>query len=266
MVVGDLAVAVDVVVLGAGPGGYVAAIRAAQLGKEVIIVEPKHIGGTCLNEGCIPSKSLLTAADRAWRAQNSVEMGIIAKDISVDLPTMQMWTDGVVGKLVKGVVQLLKGNDIEIVSGAGWFMAENEVRIEGEYGAKRFAFEECIIATGGAPAPLPDLPFDGERVLSAQEAYRLKTLPADVTVIGSDYISAEVATFFGKLGVPVTILLPVGVKTILPNFDASVGRHLKSQLKKLGVTVKANVDDPVQESAKASVVVVSNGIVPNTAD
>ncbi len=264
MVVGDMATGVDVVVLGAGPAGYVSAIRAAQFGKEVVIVEANNVGGVCLNVGCIPSKALLTAVDRAWKAKNSAEMGVTA-DVTVDLPKMQQWAQGIVDKLVHGVQQLLIGNGVELVHGTGWFLAENEIRIEGEYGAKRYAFEQCIIATGGSPAPRADLPFDGERVLTPQAAYRLTELPAQVAVVGTDYIAVEIATFFGKLNVPVRLLLP-DEKFPLPEFDISVRRHLKSYLKKIGITIETNVNDPAAAVADEPLVVVSNGILPNTAD
>ena len=264
MVVGDMATGVDVVVLGAGPAGYVSAIRAAQLGKEVVIVEANNVGGVCLNAGCIPSKALLTTADRVWQARHAAEMGISA-EVTVDLPQMQQWAQGIVDKLVHGVQQLLTGNGVEIVHGTGWFLDDHEVRIEGEYGAKRYAFEQCIIATGGTPAPHPDLPFDGERVLTPQAAYRLTELPARVAVVGTDYIAVEIATFFGKLGVPVHLLLP-DEKFPLPEFDISVRRHLKSYLKKIGIIIEPNVTDPAAAVADEPLVVVSNGIVPNTAD
>ncbi len=264
MVVGDMATGVDVVVLGAGPAGYVSAIRAAQLGKETVIVEPNSIGGVCLNVGCIPSKALLTAADRVWQARSSAGMGISA-DVTVDLPQMQQWAQSVVDRLVKGVGQLLTGNGVEIVHGTGWFMDDHEIRIEGEYGAKRYSFEQCIIATGGSPAPHPDLSFDGERVLTPQAAYRLTELPERVAVVGTDYIAVEVATFFGKLGVPVHLLLS-DEKFALPEFDSSVRRHLKSHLKKIGIIIEPNVTDPAAATADEPLVVVSNGIVPNTAN
>ncbi len=265
MVVGDLAVSVDVVVLGAGPGGYVSAIRAAQLGKDVVIVDPGPVGGVCLNYGCIPTKSLLTAADRAWKAKNSAAIGVEVAHVSVNLPQMQTWTDGVVGRLVKGVHQLLEKNGVEIVSGKGWFLDKNEVRVEGKYGAKRYAFEQCVVAVGGHSAPLPGLPFDGERVLTPQQAYRVQQLPDNVAIIGVDYIAVELATFFGKLGVPVRLLLP-NATPMLPAFDPSVGRHLRTNLKKLGVCIEAKITDPVEAVQDAALVVVSNGIMPNTTD
>jgi len=230
MVVGDLAVSVDVVVLGAGPGGYVSAIRAAQLGKDVVIVDPGPVGGVCLNYGCIPTKSLLTAADRAWKAKNSAAIGVEVAHVSVNLPQMQTWTD-----------------------------------VEGKYGAKRYAFEQCVVAVGGHSAPLPGLPFDGERVLTPQQAYRVQQLPDNVAIIGVDYIAVELATFFGKLGVPVRLLLP-NATPMLPAFDPSVGRHLRTNLKKLGVCIEAKITDPVEAVQDAALVVVSNGIMPNTTD
>src|SRR5262245_39605524 len=152
MVVGDLAETVDVLVLGAGPGGYVSAIRAAQLGKEVILVDPGPPGGTCLHHGCIPAKALLAAADQAWQLQNLAELGITVSEKSVALDQMQTWKAGVVERLVKGVKQLLAHHKIEMIKGTGWFLGEQEARVEAEYGAKRFLFEHSIVAVGAEAA------------------------------------------------------------------------------------------------------------------
>ncbi|MFQ5613677.1 MAG: dihydrolipoyl dehydrogenase [Anaerolineae bacterium] len=264
MVVGDLATAVDVAVLGAGPGGYVAAIRAAQLGKQVAIIEPGPLGGTCLNLGCIPSKALLAAADRAWGASTLETMGVTTGQVAVDLARMQSWKAGLVERLVKGVGQLLKGNGVEVVKGRGWFLSENEVRVEGEYGAQRYAFERCVVAVGAGPAPLPGLEFDGERVLTPAQALHLVDPPPDLAVIGADYIAAEVATFFAKVGVPVRLLVPAG-RRLLDGFDPAAGREVGARLKKLGVTVETKASDPARAVEGAARVVVSNGLTPRTA-
>ena len=153
MVVGDVTTAVDVLILGAGPAGYTAAIRAAQLGHHVTLIEPGPVGGTCLNQGCIPLKALVSSTARyaAMRQPALAEMGIHAESLSFDWTTMQSWKQNVVERLSGGVARLLSGNHIELVKGTGWFINEQEVRVEGEYGSHRFKFEHAVIATGAAP-------------------------------------------------------------------------------------------------------------------
>ncbi len=265
MVVGDLATNVDVVILGAGPGGYVSAIRAAQLGKEVALVDPGPPGGACLHRGCIPSKALLTAADRVWQAQNSAEMGLTVSEPQIDLGQMHSWKDSVVQRLSKGVKQLLAHHKVELVPGIGWFLNEHEVRVEAEYGTKRFIFERCIIAVGGDPAPLPGLDFNGKRVLTPSQALGLTELPDSIAIIGTDYIAAELATIFVKLGATVHLLIPAE-RRLLNEFDSSAGRQVQARLKKLGVKIKLKVTDVAQAAEGASHVVVSAGLIPRTGD
>ncbi len=175
MVVGDVTTAVDVLVLGAGPGGYVAAIRAAQLGRHVTLVDQGPPGGTCLLRGCIPLKALISATERyAQTGQEELgAMGIHAETVTFDWAAMQSWKQGVVDRLVEGVRRLIAGNRIEYVYGAGWFMNAQEVRVEGEHGSHRFKFEHCVIATGADAAPIPDLPYDGKQVLMPEQALML---------------------------------------------------------------------------------------------
>ncbi len=265
MVVGDLATAVDVVVLGAGPGGYVAAIRLGQLGRKVAIIDPGPPGGTCLNEGCIPSKALLSAADNYWRARSFGEMGVCVDGVRVDFGRMQAWKGGIVERLTKGVRQLLEGYGVQLVHGLGWFLAEKEVRVEGENGSLRYSFDNCIIAVGAAPAGLPGLDFDGERVLTPAQALQLPDLPAHLTVVGADYVAAEIATIFGKLGVPVRLLIPAGRK-LLDDFDPTAGRMVQAGLKKIGVAIEMNVGDPEARLNGEHPVVVSLGVAPRTKD
>lgn len=263
MVVGDLATEVDIVVLGAGPGGYVAAIRAAQLGKQVALVDPGFLGGTCLHEGCIPSKALLTAADQVWKINQAEAMGIKAGPVTVDLARMQQWKTGVVDHLANGVQKLLDAADVEIAQGVGWFLKENEVRVEGKYGAKRFVFEHCLIAVGAEAKPLPGLPFDPKRVITPNQALKLQTLPDSMVVVGSDYIAAETATIFAKLGVPVRLLIPDD-HHLLNEFDPVAGRQVQLGLRRLGVTIERNVTDVAQATAEATTIVVSAGVKPRT--
>src|SRR5579883_2823381 len=163
MVVGDVTTAVDVLVLGAGPAGYVAAIRAAQLNHRVTLVEPGPLGGTCLNRGCIPLKALVSSTARyaAMCQPDLAAMGIHAEAVSFDWPTMQAWKQSIVARLSEGVGRLLAANRIELVKGTGWFINAQEVRVEGEYGSHRFKFDHAIIATGASAEPVQELPYDG---------------------------------------------------------------------------------------------------------
>ncbi len=263
MVVGDLATAVDVIILGAGPGGYVAAIRAAQLGKEVVLIDPNPPGGTCLHQGCIPAKALLTAADQAWRLPALAEMGITVGEQRLDLSQMQAWKNGVIERLAKGIKQLLDHHKIEWMAGLGQFTGESEVWVEGEQGSKRFLFEQAIIAVGAKPATLPGLAFDSQRVLTPSQALSLTELPESLAVIGADYIAVELATLFAKLGTKVRLLLPAE-QPFLPEFDPSAGRQVQARLKKLGVQIETKVADPTQAVADAPCVVVSAGLMPCT--
>ena len=265
MVVGDIATSVELIILGAGPGGYVSAIRAAQLGKEVVLVDPGQPGGTCLNHGCIPSKALLSAADRVWQLSNSAELGITADKAQVDFEQMQRWKQGVVERLSKGVKQLLDHHKVEFVPGTGFFLGQNELRVEAEYGTKRFLFEHCIIAVGADASPLPGLPFDGERVLTPSQALALSKVPESLTVIGADYMAVELATIYTKLGSEVRLLIAEG-QHFLDEFDASVGRQVQAKLKKLGVRIETKVTDPAQAAADSALLIVSNGLTPRTPD
>lgn len=265
MVVGDLETAVEVVILGAGPGGYVAAIRAAQLGKEVALIEPGPLGGTCLNSGCIPAKALLTAADRFSQLPGLAEMGIGLGQATLDMAQMQRWKEGLVDKLTKGVQQLLDKNEVQIIGGKGWFIGPNNVRVEGAHGSQRFSFEQCLIAVGAEAAALPGLDFDGHRVLTPSQALALTGRPPDIAIIGSDYIAAELATFFAKIEVPVRLLIPSG-ETLLGTFDPAAVRQVRARFKKLGVTVETEVADPAGAVTEAAVVVISAGLTPRTGE
>ncbi len=230
MVVGDVTTAVDVLVLGAGPGGYVAAIRAAQLGRHVTIVEPGPAGGTCLNRGCIPLKALISATERyqQMRSDDLVPMGIHAEAVSFDWTTMQAWKQSVVEQLSNGVRRLLDGNHIEIVKGIGWFINAQEVRVEGEYGTHRFKFENCIIATGAE-----SIPDDSKNSTTPEQILQLAQLPQSMSIVGDDYIALELATLFARLGVKIKLYSPG--EQLLSGVDSSVLRLIQAGLRKLGI-------------------------------
>src|SRR5579884_1659192 len=236
MVVGDVTTAVDVLVLGAGPSGYVAAIRAAQLGKHVTLVEPGPVGGTCLNRGCIPLKALVSATERYQQTgqEELAAMGILTAEVSFDWPKMQAWKQSVVDRLADGVRRLVSGNRIDLVKGTAWFLSAEEVRVEGEYGSLRYKFEHCIVATGARPRPLPD--SGGAQFLSPEQALQLSELPEQLSIFGDDYIALEMATLFARLGVKVTLAAPG--EQLLPGVDPIALRLVQAGLRKIGVQVR----------------------------
>lgn len=239
MVVGEFTTEIDTLVIGAGPGGYVAAIRAAQLDQKVAIVDAAEVGGVCLNRGCIPSKALISAAHQyeLMKESGSSGMGITAENVSVDFSKVQEWKNGVVKKLTGGVETLLKGNQIEILKGEALFVNDHEVRVLNGYEANRYRFKHCIIATGSRPIELKALPF-GDRILSSTEALELEDIPKSIVVIGGGYIGVELGQTFAKFGTKVTIL--EGSKQILPLFEKQLVQPIVKNLKKSGVEIITN--------------------------
>lgn len=236
MVVGEFTTEVDVLIIGAGPGGYVAAIRAAQLGKKVTIVDKGELGGVCLNRGCIPSKALISAAHKYEDMHESSQddMGIVAESVKVDFEKVQKWKKSVVDKLTGGVEGLLKGNKIDIVQGEAVFVGKNEVRVNREYENDRFKFKHCIIATGSRPIELKPFPY-GKRILSSDGALELPEIPKSMAIIGGGYIGIELGQTFAKFGTEVTIL--EGENQILPTFEKQLAVMVQKKLKKSGVNV-----------------------------
>lgn len=261
MVVGDVTTAVDVLVLGSGPAGYVAAIRAAQLGRFVTLVEPGPMGGTCLNRGCIPLKALVSSSERYYqtRQEELAMMGIQAEAVSFDWTKMQAWKQSVVNRLSEGVSRLLSGNKVEVVMGTGWFLNEKEVRVEGEHGSHRFKFEQCIIATGGEARPVPDVAYDGKEVLTPEQALQLPQLPTSVAVHGDDYIALELASVLARLGVSVKLSVPG--EQILAGIDAAALRLVQAGLRKLGVQISTKT---TLAKVTERPLIVSHGVKPRT--
>jgi dihydrolipoamide dehydrogenase len=208
MVVGDITSSTDVLVIGGGPGGYVSAIRAGQLGLDVTLVEMDAYGGTCLNRGCIPSKAMISAADVAHRAGHAEDMGVYA-DPAVDLQGMVSWKNRLVGRLTKGVESLTERAGCHLIEGRAEFDSPTKARIvqQGEgQGAESIEFEHAIIATGSQPIEIPGFEFDGEHVLSSKHALQLESVPDSLVVVGAGYIGMELATVYQKLGCDVTIV------------------------------------------------------------
>lgn len=252
MVVGEFTTEVDVLVIGAGPGGYVAAIRAAQLGKTVAVVEKADLGGVCLNVGCIPSKAMIHAAHTYEHTQHTASMGITMDNVRVDFAKVQEWKGGIVKQLTGGVASLFKGHKIQVIPGEALFVTENEVRVFHGYDVNRYRFEHCIIATGSRPIELPAFPF-GKRVLSSTEALSLTELPKSLVIIGGGYIGIELGTVFAKFGTKVTIL--EGSDQILPGFEPDMPRLVERKLKKLGVEIKTKALAQGMEETENGVIV-----------
>lgn len=235
MVVGDFPIEVDTLVVGAGPGGYVAAIRAAQLGQKVTIVDKGSLGGVCLNVGCIPSKALIQAGNQVQQAQGNEEMGITTENPTVDFTKVQEWKGKVVDRLTGGVEALLKGNKVDIVQGEVYFVDQNNVRIMDEQNSQTYTFKNCIIATGSTPIEIPSFPFSN-RVLDSSGALNLKEIPKKLVVIGGGYIGIELGSAYANLGSEVVIV--EGEKDVFGGmFERQMTQIVKRRLKNKGVEI-----------------------------
>ncbi|MCA8888588.1 MAG: dihydrolipoyl dehydrogenase [Parvularculaceae bacterium] len=224
-------------IIGAGPGGYVAAIRAGQLGLDTIIVDAEALGGTCLNVGCIPSKALIHAADEFEKATHFAgdnPLGVSAGKPKIDLAKTVAWKDGIVNRLTTGVGGLLKKNKVRVVEGWASFIDGKSVTVKTKDGDQRIRAENIIIATGSAPVELPFLPFGGN-VISSTGALALSAVPKKMAIIGAGYIGLELGVAYAKLGAAVTIV--EAMDKILPAYDKDLTRPVEKRLKALGVEV-----------------------------
>lgn len=246
MVVGDFPIETDTIVVGAGPGGYVAAIRAAQLGQKVTIVEKGSLGGVCLNVGCIPSKALLSASHKYETAKHSEDFGIKAENVTVDFSKVQEFKNGVVQKLTGGVGSLLKGNKVEIVEGEAYFVDANNLKVMTEKSSQTYTFKNAIIATGSRPIEIPNFKFN-KRVIDSTGALALTEIPESLVVVGGGYIGSELGTAYANFGTKVTIL--EGAKDILGGFEKQMTQVVKKGLKAKGVEI---VTEAMAKSAEES--------------
>ncbi|WML49405.1 dihydrolipoyl dehydrogenase [Neobacillus sp. PS3-34] len=233
MVVGDFPIETDTIVIGA-PGGYVAAIRAAQLGQKVTIVEKGNLGGVCLNVGCIPSKALIAAGHRYETAKHSDDIGITAENVKVDFSKVQKWKESVTKKLTGGVEGLLKGNKVTIVRGEAFFVDGNTLRVMDENSAQTYTFKNAIVATGSRPIELPAFKYT-KRVLDSTGALALQEIPEKIVVIGGGYIGTELGGAYANFGTQVTIL--EGTDEILNGFEKQMSALVKRNLKKKGTEI-----------------------------
>lgn len=227
----------DVVVIGAGPGGYVAAIRAAQLGKKVAIIEKrKTLGGTCLNVGCIPSKALLDSSEEYDKAKHKLgDHGITVGSVKIDIKKMMERKDKVVSEVTSGVDYLMKKNKITRYLGLGKFISKTEVSITGEDGkVETIAGSNIIIATGSTPIEIPPLPIDGKTLITSDHAIALEEVPSHLIIVGAGVIGLELGSVWARLGAKVTIveLLP----RLFGTADAATASYAQRLLEKQGLT------------------------------
>jgi dihydrolipoamide dehydrogenase len=222
--------AYDCIVIGSGPGGYVAAIRAAQLGKSTAVIESDKVGGRCLNYACIPAKALLRSADLLSEIQDSGEFGLKVAGVEVDYPAVQARREKVVSTLTSGVSGLFKKNKIELIEGSASLTADGAVSVGGD----TLQAGMVILATGSVPLAVPGTQFGG-RVIGTEDVYALQALPARLAVVGAGASGAEIASAFARLGSEVLLL--EALERVLPTEDADISRVVERGLKRQGVQV-----------------------------
>lgn len=247
----------DIIVIGSGPGGYVTAIRASQLGLKTAIIERESLGGICLNWGCIPTKALLKSANVFEYISHASDYGITVKDASADFSAMIDRSRGVANGMSNGIQFLMKKNKIDVIKGSGSVKAGKKVAVTAEDGTvtEYVASKGVIIATGARSRQLPNLPQDGSKIIGYREAMSLKSQPKKLVVVGSGAIGVEFAYFYNSIGTEVTIVeyLP----NIVPVEDEEVSKQLEKSFKKAGIQIMTNASvESVDTSGKGCVVSV----------
>ncbi len=272
----------DLIVLGSGPGGYVAAIRAAQLGLKVAIVERENLGGICLNWGCIPTKALLRSAEIFHYMQHAKDYGLAADNITADIDAVVKRSRGVAKQLNQGIGHLMKKNKITVHMGDGKLTAVNTLEVKGEKGSETLTAKNIMIATGARARDLPFAKADGKRIWTYRHAMVPPEMPSKLLVIGSGAIGIEFASFYNDMGAKVTVVEMLD--RIVPVEDEEVSAFLAAALKKQGMDIRASTGvQKITDTGKGisaeikapdgtvttedfSHVIVAVGIVPNTED
>ena len=272
----------DVVIVGGGPGGYPAAIRGAQLGLKVAVVEKEKLGGICLHKGCIPTKALLESAEHLHHARNeSTAFGVVATDVSFDYAKVLERKSQVVAQLHKGVQGLLQRNKVDVFLGTGTLTSPKTVHVESSSGGQDLSADNVVIATGSRPRSLPGLELDGKAVISSDHALELTTLPESIIILGAGAVGVEWASLLHDFGVAVTVveIMP----TLVPLEDKDIGKELGRSFTRRGITVKTDskllveslhsIDDAVtvdievkgkREALQASMLLEAVGRIGNT--
>lgn len=258
MVVGEMAHERDVIIIGGGPGGYTAAIRAAQLGASVTLIEKEKLGGVCLNKGCIPSK-LLTQAARRWRDfQKSDEFGFESTDLTINHGKRMRHKEKVINQLVSGIAALCKANKIEVIYGNAFFLGKNKLGVDLFDSYEVYQFQKAIVATGSMPSNDISITFDNQKIIDAWNISSLQEIPNHLAVYGSDATSLEMAMSYRSLGANVTLILDEKDDF---DFDSAINKELKRLLKKEKITLLKGfrIVRAEQKPDEISVILSSNG-------
>jgi len=224
----------DVVVIGSGPGGYAAAIRCAQRGASVAVIEKSFVGGTCLNCGCIPSKTLLASAHTLLMFKNAHLMGIDVAAPTANWPKIQARKDAIVTAFRKGVTGLIQGNKVKIIPGRAVVTVPGRIKIESETAPAEIEAGKIILATGSHPIEIPSIPFDGQTVISSKETLTLQQIPPSMVIVGGGVIGCEMACVYATMGTKVRIV--EALSRLIPMEDLWGGRLIDREFKKLGIT------------------------------
>jgi dihydrolipoamide dehydrogenase len=244
---------VDVAVIGGGPGGYVCAIRAGQLGFKTVLIEVDRVGGECLNYGCIPSKSLITVSRLLDKVREAERYGLKTTGASVDFAQMQMWKSEVVARLVSGVEGLLRGNHVELIKGEAQVKTRDMVVVTTPTGTRDVSADNLVLATGTRTSSLPGLEIDGDIVIGSKEALELKSAPRKLLVVGGGAIGLEFACMYQKLGSEVTIVEIMD--QLLPGSDPELVRLVARKLESRGahINLRSKVDSLTKDGGMATV-------------
>jgi len=248
----------DVVVLGAGPGGYTAAFRAADLGKKVILIERyPSLGGVCLNVGCIPSKALLHAAKVITEADEVAAHGIVFGKPQVDLDKLRGWKESVIGKLTKGLKALAKQRKVEVIHGSGKFATAHSIQVETTEGSKTVSFDHCIIAAGSSVTRIPGFPYDDPRLIDSTGALALSDVPQRMLIIGGGIIGLEMATVYSALGSKISVV--EWMDQLIPGADPDLVKPLQRRISKRYEAIYLKTKVTQIEAAESGLIATFDG-------
>ena len=250
----------DLVILGAGSGGYAAALRGAQLGLSVALIEKEKLGGTCLHKGCIPTKALLHAGEIADNTKHAAEFGVKAQFISMDMLAVNAYKDGVVSKLHKGLQGLVKSRNINFIEGHGKLLGKNQVEVNGTV----YTGKNIILATGSYPKTLPGLEIDGKQIVTSEEAMSFDYVPKSVIVLGGGVIGCEFASVWNSFGSEVTII--EGLPRLVALEDESSSKQLERAFRKRGINFEVGVKFASAAKDKKGVTITLENGAKHTAD